>query len=312
MFNELFSRNGLSLDRLRNFLEVAEVGSIAKAAPEDLSRQSLISRQIRELEEFFGVELTVRRGKTLAISPAGERLAVLIREQFRDLMDFQQAQRNEWRTFRFGAGASVLEWLVIPASGELRRVLGPSCVHFTSMRSREVVEAVRDGRLDFGVVRQDAVPKGLPSREIVTLSFHLCVHYGLLGGVPHSQRDSPACWAKIPFAANAGGGQLDLTIREVMVKACGTFRPAFECDSLLQVKELVKRGVCAGVLGSIGTRGLEEHGVQVRGFAPLAGYGRPLVLHWNERQMRRRGIESRVIEDLAHGMNLSLSANSEQ
>jgi len=104
MFNGLFSRNGLSLDRLRNFLEVAEVGSIAKAAPDDVSRQSLISRQIRELEEFFGVELTVRRGKTLAISPAGERLSVLIREQFRDLLDFQREQKQVWKTFSIGAG----------------------------------------------------------------------------------------------------------------------------------------------------------------------------------------------------------------
>ncbi len=308
MFNDLFTRNGLSLDRLRNFLEVAEAGSIAKAAPDDVSRQSLISRQIRELEEFFGVELTVRRGKTLAISPAGERLSVLIREQFRDLLDFQKEQSGEWKTFSFGAGASVLEWLVIPAANGLRNALGPSCMQFTSMRSRQVVEAVRDGRLDFGVVREDAIPEGLPRREIVTLTFHLCVHQRFLSGVAHSQRDDPALWAKIPFAANAGGGQLDRTFREVMVRACGTFRPAFECDSLLQVKELVKRGVCAGVLGSIGTRDLAEQDVQVRGFAPLAGYGRPLVVHWNERQMRRRGIEASVIEEVA----LAIVSGSEE
>jgi DNA-binding transcriptional LysR family regulator len=305
MFNDLFSRNGLSLDRLRNFLEVAEVGSIAKAAPDDVSRQSLISRQIRELEEFFGVELTVRRGKTLAISPAGERLAVLIREQFRDLMDFQQAQRNEWRTFRFGAGASVLEWLVIPASGELRRVLGPSCMQFTSMRSRQVVEAVRDGRLDFGVVREDAIPEGLPRREIVQLTFHLCNHAHFVAGLPRSQWDKPATWAKMPFAANAGGGQLDKTFRAAMERVCGSFRPAFECDSLLQVRELVQLGVCAGVLASIGTHGLQEQGIMVCGFAPLADFGRPLVLHWNERQMRRRGIETPVIETIAEAIKAS-------
>jgi DNA-binding transcriptional LysR family regulator len=236
-------------------------------------------------------------------------LSVLIREQFRDLLDFQREQKQVWKTFSFGAGASVLEWLVIPAAIRLREALGRVSLKFTTMRSLQVVEAVRDGRLDFGVVRQDAVPKGLPSREIVTLSFHLCVHYGLLGGIPHAQRDSPAFWTKIPFVANAGGGQLDRTFREAMVKACGSFHPAFECDSLLQAKELVKRGVCAGVLGSIGTHGLEEHGVQVRGFAPLAGYGRPLVLHWNERQMRRRGIEPRVIGEMAEVLKTSASGS---
>jgi DNA-binding transcriptional LysR family regulator len=310
MFNDLFSRNGLSLDRLRNFLEVAEVGSIAKAAPNDVSRQSLISRQIRELEEFFGVELTVRRGKTLAISPAGERSSVLIREQFRDLLDFQREQRGEGKTFSFGAGASLLEWLVLPAASRLREALGSASLQFTSLRSLQVVEAVRDGRLDFGVVRQDAVPEGLPFRAIATLTFHLCLHERFIGGTSPRKRDDPALWAKLPFAANAGGGQLDRTFREAMVKACGSFRPAYECDSLLQIKELVKRGVCAGVLGSIGTHGLEEHGVQVRGFAPLADYGRPLVLHWNERQMRRRGIEPQVMEDLVQGMKHCLAANS--
>lgn len=90
-----------------------------------------------------------------------------------------------------------------------------------------------------------------------------------------------------------------------MVKACGSFRPAFECDSLLQVKELVKRGVCAGVLGSIGTHGLKNRGVQVRGFAPQAGYGRPLVLHWNERQMRRRGLETGGINEVALALEAS-------
>jgi hypothetical protein len=50
--------------------------------------------------------------------------------------------------------------------------------------------------------------------------------------------------------------------------------------------------------------------VQVRGFTPLADYGRPLVLHWNERQMRRRGIEPQVMKDLVQGMKHCLAANS--
>ncbi|CAN5656658.1 hypothetical protein BH11VER1_BH11VER1_41940 [soil metagenome] len=50
MFDSLFSNSGLSLDRLRNFLLVVEAGSIVKAAQNDLVRQSLFIRQIRDLE----------------------------------------------------------------------------------------------------------------------------------------------------------------------------------------------------------------------------------------------------------------------
>lgn len=68
MFEHLFSKGGLSLDRLRSFMQMAQAGSIAKAAPGDTNRQSQISRQIRELEQFFGTELTRRKGKTLSLS----------------------------------------------------------------------------------------------------------------------------------------------------------------------------------------------------------------------------------------------------
>ena len=60
MFNELLSEGGLSLDRLKNFCAVAEAGGIARVAGGDPAKQSLYSRQLRELEQFFGAELTRR------------------------------------------------------------------------------------------------------------------------------------------------------------------------------------------------------------------------------------------------------------
>ena len=87
-----------------------------------------------------------------------------------------------------------------------------------------------------------------------------------------------------------------------MREVCGTFRPEFECDSLLQIRNLVKRGACAGILASTGTRGLEKDGVYVVPFEPLKSFGRTLVLHWNERQMRRRGIDNPIIRELAAAM----------
>ena len=52
-FVSLLSRRGLSYDRLLNFCRIAEAGGISKAADGDAAKQSLYSRQIRELEEFF-------------------------------------------------------------------------------------------------------------------------------------------------------------------------------------------------------------------------------------------------------------------
>jgi DNA-binding transcriptional LysR family regulator len=299
MFESLFSRGGLSLDRLRSFLELSQAGSISKAASGDLSRQALVSRQIRELEEFFGTELTLRSGKTLVLSPAGQRLALLIREQFQDLNDFQLEQQKQAKSFSLGAGASVLEWLVIPTASKIRRALRGPTLRFSSQRSRDLVEQIRDGRLDFAVVREDAIPEGLPRLPIANVKFYLCASRRLVGMQPKGRLDEASFLQSLPFAANAGGGQLDSTFRQAMIEKCGSFRPAFECDSLLQVRELILQGVCAGLMPSIGIHGLTEQEVVLREFAPLKDYGRALALHWNERQMRRRGVEESVIQEIA-------------
>ena len=112
MFKKLLSQRGISLDRLRNFAAVAESGSIARVADGDPVRQSLISRQIGELEEFFGVELTRRRGKGGVLGEVGEIHAVAI------------PGGAEWRGFSWPDGVVVdhgtVGWVVI--EGVWRRV----------------------------------------------------------------------------------------------------------------------------------------------------------------------------------------------
>ena len=57
---DIFARSGISLERLRVFLQIADAGSMAEAAPGDPVRQSQFSRQLKELEEALGASLTVR------------------------------------------------------------------------------------------------------------------------------------------------------------------------------------------------------------------------------------------------------------
>jgi hypothetical protein len=68
---------------------------------------------------------------------------------------------------------------------------------------------------------------------------------------------------------------------------------------MLQVRQLVELGACAGVLPTLGVRGLDEKRILIIPFAPLKDYGRALVLHWNPRQMRRRGVEERELKKIA-------------
>ena len=87
-----------------------------------------------------------------------------------------------------------------------------------------------------------------------------------------------------------------------MTNALGEFHPVVECDSMLQVRELIVQGVCAWLLPSFGTHGLSDQDVVTCEFALMKDYGRSLVLHWNDRQMRRRGIEEYVIKRVAKAL----------
>src|SRR5512146_2047764 len=89
-FQELFAKGGLSLDRLRNFALIAEAGGLSLAAGGDPARMSLFSKQVKELEAFFGVALTRRQGRTVKLTEAGHRLARLAHAHLSGLEDFRQ------------------------------------------------------------------------------------------------------------------------------------------------------------------------------------------------------------------------------
>lgn len=109
------------MERLASFCAVADAGSIARVADKDPTRQSLISRQIRELETFFGVELVRRKGRGLELTEAGRELAAVGRENFKGLADFAARCAGAPWTVRMVASNSVAYWLVLPRLKRLEK-----------------------------------------------------------------------------------------------------------------------------------------------------------------------------------------------
>src|SRR5512135_2493226 len=114
MFRELLQVGRLSLERLQSFCLVAQAGGVTKAAKGDPAKQSLYSRQVKELEEFFGAELVRRKGRGIVLTDAGERLNAVARECFASLLDFKAASKGLPMEVVIGAGESVIAWLLMP------------------------------------------------------------------------------------------------------------------------------------------------------------------------------------------------------
>ena len=66
----------MTITQLETFLRIADKGSFSSAASDLGYAQSTVTMQIKQLEEELGSDLFNRLGKTISLTPAGERLVV--------------------------------------------------------------------------------------------------------------------------------------------------------------------------------------------------------------------------------------------
>jgi DNA-binding transcriptional LysR family regulator len=291
MPTDLLALSGISLDRLQNFCLVEEKGGIARAVGDDLSRQALVSRQIRELEEFFGVELTRRRGKGIEVTEAGRDLARLARTTFEGLGDFKTRAAGEPVTIRFAAGNSVVEWFLIPRIKKLGKALVDVRVELFDMRTTETVRAIVEHTIDIGVVRRSAVSAPLKFRMAAEVGYRLFVPRSMV----RRERDVAA----LPLAL-ALGGEFYTEAMKLAGKARVELNARWRCASFTQAARLVEQGVCAAILPEIATEFLGDTATAME--VPwLNSYRRKIGFVWHQRLADARPAVAKVVDLLVAG-----------
>lgn len=232
------------MERLGNFCSVADVGSIVGAAKGDTVRQSLISRQIRELESFFGVELIRRRGRGLELTEAGRELAAVGRENFKGLSDYAARCRGAAWSVRIVASNSVAYWLVLPRLKTLENASGNIRFEIYHEQTREIVTTTREGIYDLAFVRKEALGPGLRHATLGEIGHSLLVPKGLLRTEP---KDVVSVLEKVPLALPVGGKMRE-SIERIAEKAKVRMNVSVGCSSYLQAAQVLQSGMCAAVL----------------------------------------------------------------
>ena len=160
----------MELRHLRYFVAVAEAGSITRAAQAVRIAQPSLSRQLRQLEDDVGQQLLDRGGRSVRLSPAGERFLPLARdlvgraERAATLMHGLAAPQAV--TLRIAAPETTVADVIAPFLAEL-----PPDAPMIDVREAlpaRVHEAVLSGSADLGVT---SVP---PPR---TVAGELLVHF---------------------------------------------------------------------------------------------------------------------------------------
>jgi DNA-binding transcriptional LysR family regulator len=295
MCDEMLSRGGLSFDRLRNFCRIAEAGGITKAAGDDPGKQSLYSRQIKELETFFGVALKVRRGKGMVLTEAGRHLARLTRAHLMGLVEFQREARSLPRQISIGSGNSVLEWILTPRMEALSKALPDARFECFGDRTRVIVSRLLDLTLDVGIIREDAVQRPLRSKPLATVTYSLFVPKKFSPGVNAGNLRQRL--GHIPLATSMGG-----QFREALETGAGKLgwplTIVMSCSSFTQAACLVHSGNYGGVLPGMARTDLDPSRIVEVPLPFLKDYSRKLCVAWNPRLVEVKPFVARAVESL--------------
>lgn len=243
--DDLFHR-GLSLEKLRAFLEVARSESVTAAAKGQPSRRSLMSRQIGELEQTLGIELFTRRGRTLQITEAGRELALITAAYFAEFETAVGKFLHAEETVRLGAGASVFEALLFPRLADLEQAFPRVVFEFVPTSTEDAVQKLHEGKIDLAILRSGLNASGLV--EIPACSISFC----LVGRRDFDSRmdewTASEFFRRIPLTVIRGQGQwldaLQRLCEKLEVTPCWSHR----VETFGHVRELLKSGAAGGIL----------------------------------------------------------------
>ena len=240
MFEKLFAESGLSLDRLRALLEVSAAGSIVKAAAGDPVRQSQYSRQIKELEDFFRINLIERHGKGIRLTPNGKELARISRFFLLGLSNFQRGCLTEVQTFRIGASATFVDQFLLPVlSDALDLKAGPRyAVEIAA--GDEIERRLHDLTLDFGIVTAATLSRPLQLKSLGAWRLNLWVPVGLCLNERETLRALKE--KQLPLVLPSG----ELPVFELFED----YEPHLVCGSFREALAALKSGALAALLPS--------------------------------------------------------------
>jgi len=147
----------MELRQLRSFVVVAEEMNVGRAATRLHLTQPSLSRQIAALEHDLGVELFARVRRRFVLTAAGETFLAEAQDLLRRS---DEAVRAAQRTQRGELGSLRLRFVQSATFEALPRILGafrgayPDVVlDLESMTTLRQTEALRDGRIDVGLLR---------------------------------------------------------------------------------------------------------------------------------------------------------------
>lgn len=227
----------MTLIQLANFIRIAELGSLSKAAAAIRIAQPALSRQLKDMEAEFGADLFTRHRWGVSMTPAGE----LLLEKARRIISETECARDAVRALSEEPAGPVS--LGVPTS--IAAALLPELAvilqsRYPKVRPRliEGFSAILHGQmlagdLDLGVLYED--------RTLRPLSTVPLLREGIVMVAPAARIDE-APGGTSPVIVPARPNRLRLIVDAILAEREES-PPLLEVDSLSAIIAMVRRGV---------------------------------------------------------------------
>lgn len=146
----------MNFNYLLTLITTVEKGTLSAAAAELHLTQPAVSKQLRVLEDFFGVRLLERRGREVRLTAAGRvcyrharAMARHLEQAQRELAELTQLVRGR---LLLGAGTTPGQYILPRLIGAFRREYPRVEVVLEIAGSQEVIRRLQEGEIDLGIV----------------------------------------------------------------------------------------------------------------------------------------------------------------
>lgn len=237
----------MDLRDLRYFVTVADCGSILAASEQLHIAQPSVSVRVKGLEQELGVNLFERRARGVTLTSEGEELLPRAREILQAAETARESVRMHASaavgTVNLGVPTSLAAVLCVPLIENVLKELPNVQLRIVESMSGYIIDWLRDGRLDLGIVFGEKPIGGVQLDALLEEQLHLAADSeASLAPLIDERGEVPLRrLADIPLILPTGRHGLRQLIDETARRNGVTRAPLVEIDSFVQIQRLVQR-----------------------------------------------------------------------
>ena len=160
----------MNLRDLRYLVALADERHFGRAAERCFVSQPTLSAQIRKLEEYLGVPLVERQPKRVTLTETGAKIVERARRALQEtdaIVELAKTDRDPLAgALKLALIPTVGPYLLPHVAGPLRRALPRLKLMLYEYQTGPLLEKLRDGELDLGILALPVPPDGLETAQL--------------------------------------------------------------------------------------------------------------------------------------------------